>query len=274
MDFMSDASSSDAQSSDGSGSPDSTPEGPQPDIPANYDKALELLRMQGASAEAAERALKATAEHQPSNATRWADEAAMWLACTNEVSMESEAMGHAMQESLVEAEAQKKLEKPVHEQDRDQLKLRYDSSRIMKQIQRHRPISITRLWEPPNRFHLIELLELEANACKWYPRSGTKAYMEQLGQACAQQLSELDSGQSFAVGNLQRNGSLANGGAASILQEQVNKLQTILYAMPEISGAAPKAFMDLEDPDDEEGIDEVLERPAKRQCSTSQVDLA
>ena len=66
---------------------------------------------------------------------RWADEAAMWLACTNEVSMESEAMGHAMQESLVEAEAQKKLETPVHEQAPDQLKLRYDSSRIMKQVQ-------------------------------------------------------------------------------------------------------------------------------------------
>ena len=58
----------------------------------------------------------------------------MWLACTNEVNMESEAMGHAMQESLVEAEAQKKLEKPVHEQNGDQLKLRYDSSRIMKQV--------------------------------------------------------------------------------------------------------------------------------------------
>ena len=67
---MSDASSSDAQSSEGSGSPGSDPEGPQPDIPAGYDKALELLRMQGASAEAAERALKATAEHQPSNAAR------------------------------------------------------------------------------------------------------------------------------------------------------------------------------------------------------------
>ena len=44
--------------------------------------------------------------------------------------------------------------------------------------------------------------------------------------------------------------------------------------MPETSGAAPKAFMDLENPEDEEGVEEVLERPAKRLCSNSQVDLA
>ena len=65
---------------------------------------------------------------------RWADEAAMWLACTNEVNLESEAMGRAMQVSLTEAEEQKKLEKPIHEQTQDQLKSRYDSSRVLKQV--------------------------------------------------------------------------------------------------------------------------------------------
>ena len=67
---MSDASDSDAQSAESSGSPGSKPKAPEPEVPPDYDKALELLRMQGASAEAADRALKATAEHQPSNATR------------------------------------------------------------------------------------------------------------------------------------------------------------------------------------------------------------
>ena len=67
---MSDASSSDARPAEGPGSPGSKPEAAQTEVLSGYDQALELLRMQGASAAAAERALKATAEHQPSDATR------------------------------------------------------------------------------------------------------------------------------------------------------------------------------------------------------------
>ncbi len=48
--------------------------------------------------------------------------------------MEQRAMGTAMQESLVEAEAQKLLERPVHEQSDEQLKSRYERSYIMKQV--------------------------------------------------------------------------------------------------------------------------------------------
>jgi hypothetical protein len=54
----------------------------------------------------------------------------LWLACVNEVDMEQKAMGTAMQESLVEAEAQKLLERPVDEQ----LKSRYERSYILKQV--------------------------------------------------------------------------------------------------------------------------------------------
>ncbi len=61
----------------------------------------------------------------------------MWLACVNEVDMEQKAMGTAMQESLVEAEAQKQLEKPVCEQSEQALKLRYDRSRLLKQVHLH-----------------------------------------------------------------------------------------------------------------------------------------
>lgn len=43
-------------------------------------------------------------------------------------------MGTAMQESLDEAESRKQLEKPVHEQTEEQLKLRYDRSYILKQV--------------------------------------------------------------------------------------------------------------------------------------------
>ncbi len=48
--------------------------------------------------------------------------------------MEQRAMGTAMQESLVEAEAQKLLERPVHEQSDEQLKSRYERSYILKQV--------------------------------------------------------------------------------------------------------------------------------------------
>lgn len=58
----------------------------------------------------------------------------MWLACVNEVDMEQKALGTAMQESLVQAEAQKLLERPVHEQSDEQLKLRYERSYILKQV--------------------------------------------------------------------------------------------------------------------------------------------
>ena len=72
---------------------------------------------------------------QQDHVCRWAEEAAMWLACVNEVDMEQKAMGAAMQESLVEAEAHKQLEIPVHEQSQEQLKLRYDRSKILNQVQ-------------------------------------------------------------------------------------------------------------------------------------------
>ena len=48
--------------------------------------------------------------------------------------MEQRAMGTATQESLDEPESRKQLEKPVHEQTEEQLKLRYDRSYILKQV--------------------------------------------------------------------------------------------------------------------------------------------
>ena len=54
---------------------------------------------------------------------------------------------------------------------------------------------------------------------------------------------------------------------------QVYKLQDVLYAMPETSGAAPQAFLDVEEPEDEDGIDEVVERPNKRHRNSSCMDL-
>ena len=58
----------------------------------------------------------------------------MWLACLDECEMESKAMGAAMQDSLLEAEAQKQLEMPIHEQSEQQLNSRYASSKILKQV--------------------------------------------------------------------------------------------------------------------------------------------
>ena len=54
---------------------------------------------------------------------------------------------------------------------------------------------------------------------------------------------------------------------------QVFKLQDVLYAMPETSGAVPQAFLVVEELEDEEGIDEVIERPNKRHCNSSCMDL-
>ena len=58
----------------------------------------------------------------------------MWLACLKEIDMESKAMGAAMQDSLLEAEAQKQLETPVFELTEQHFKSRYASSRILQQV--------------------------------------------------------------------------------------------------------------------------------------------
>ena len=76
---MSEASSSDAEPDQApgdctlqrtDGNPASKADGPQAYALPDVQKALELLVMQGADAEAADRALKATADHQPSDAAR------------------------------------------------------------------------------------------------------------------------------------------------------------------------------------------------------------
>ncbi|KAA6416510.1 MAG: hypothetical protein FRX49_13524, partial [Trebouxia sp. A1-2] len=111
-----------------SDNPDRSTVEPQGEASAHEDfaRALEYLDMLDVHSVDAKRALEATFSHQASNAVscgRWAEEAALWLACVNEVDMEQKALGTAMQESLVQAEAQKLLERPVHEQSDEQLKL-------------------------------------------------------------------------------------------------------------------------------------------------------
>ena len=88
---MGEASSSDTDSDHGhgesvlqqtDGSPASKIVGPQAYALPAIQKALEMLLMQGANAEAAEHALKATADHQPSDAAR---SAAVEMLCCGSV---------------------------------------------------------------------------------------------------------------------------------------------------------------------------------------------
>ncbi|KAL0027744.1 hypothetical protein WJX77_002673 [Trebouxia sp. C0004] len=250
----------------------------------DFARALEYLEMLDVHSVDAKRALEATFSPQASDSVRWAEEAALWLACMNEVDMEQRGMGTAMQESLVEAEAQKQLERPVHEQSDEQLKSRYERSYILKQLQREASTVVPALWQAPHRHHLLDLLELELKACKWYPRPGTRIYLEQLGQIFACQLcspdpttspsctvpgtpSELTS-QSVEM-RLPRNADIAE-----VLLQQLRTLEGVLYAMPEVPGAIPVAFTQVEPLEEEEGLDALLQHQNKQQCSGTCVDLS
>ena len=247
---------------------------------AVYDKALNYLCMQTGDAEEAKRALEATASPQLTDAVRWAEAAAVWLACVNEVDIEQKAMGAAMEQSLVEAEAEKQKEKPVYEQTDEQLKLRYERSIILSTLRQGADTVLPSLWEH-HRKPLLDLLELELKAYKWYPRAGTKLYLQKLGQDCAPSLccTAAPTSPPVQTKKLTRQSSnnhkqvTHNADPTVVLFEQLSKLQTVLFAMPDTSNAVPSAFTDAEEFQQDEGIDEILERPKKRFCEAECVDL-
>lgn len=283
---MSESSSLDSQSDEITGisdTPDRSTVESKAEANAHEDfaRALKYLEMLDVHSVDAKRALEATFSHQASDAVRWAEEAALWLACVNEVDMEQKAMGTAMQESLVEAEAQKLLERPVHEQSDEQLKSRYERSYILEQLQRDASTVVPALWQAPHRHHLLGLLELELKACKWYPRPGTRIYLEQLGQICAGQLCSLSSTTSPSCtipgppSELTSQSSEmclpSNAGIGEVLLQQLRKLEGVLFAMPEVPGAVPAAFTQVEPLEEEEGLDALLN---KQQGSYTFVDLS
>lgn len=229
-----------------------TSEANQP-VATLYEQALNLLRPHTSDLASAQQALEATTSDSLQNAARWADEAAVWLACTNEMDTEQKAMGEAMQESLMEAESEQALQIPVDQLETEKLKLRYGQSRILKQVQEHVAAIAPALWEPPCRQHLLPLLELELKACKWYPSHGTYAYMNQVGEHFATSMLPVSTGHDA--------GSIAPAAtgltAAKSLQHHLQELQSVLYAMPETSGAAPNCFTALEPPEDDMVVSEV-----------------
>ena len=64
----------------------------------------------------------------------WADAAICWLAQSKDLEAEQEAMGTAMQASLSEAEAHKASQVSHQQLDDQNLKLRYNNSRILQQV--------------------------------------------------------------------------------------------------------------------------------------------
>lgn len=268
-----------AKRSSSSSSADSHPDAAQA---ARYEKALKYLSMQTGDAAEAKRALEATASAELTDPVKWALEAATWLACINEVDLEKQAMGAAMEQSLVEAEAEKQKEKPVSEQSEEQWKVRYEHSIILQELRRQANTFLPSLWKHQQKL-LLDLLETERKACKWYPRQGTRLYLQKLGQDCASLLCCPAAAISTPPDhNMQtrQQGSIAGQtqppvkhDTATVLSEQLLKLKKVLYAMPDIPGAVPEAFTDVEDAHEEEGIDEVLERPKKRLCGADCVDL-
>ncbi len=54
---------------------------------------------------------------------------------------------------------------------------------------------------------------------------------------------------------------------------QLRKLEDVLYAMPETPGAVPMAFTEMEPADQDDGVEEMMERPNKRQCPDKCVDI-
>ncbi len=55
---------------------------------------------------------------------------------------------------------------------------------------------------------------------------------------------------------------------------QLRKLEGVLYAMPEVPGAVPAAFTQVEPLEAEEGLDALLQHQNKQQCSCTCVDLS
>lgn len=241
------------------------------------DKALEYLSMQIADTAEAKHALDATASPELTDPLQWAEAAAVWLACNNEVDIEAKAMGAAMEQSLVESLAEKQKEKPVYELSEQQQKLRYEHSIILHELQQQATAVLPSLWEHHQKL-LIDLLELELKAYKWFRRQGTKLYLQKLGADCASMLVHPTAPASTSVhvtspggkGHMQ---SPVKPDAAAVLSKQLLALQNVLYAMPETSGAVPIAFLEIEDAQEVDGIDEVLERPRKRLCGSECIDL-
>ena len=217
---------------------------------AVYLEALSLLKGQTKDPASAQQALEATRSEEAQDAESWATEAAIWLACTNELAAEQKAMGEAMQVSLSEAEAQKAKQVPIHQLSDEHLELRYSQSGVLKQLQIHVPTLVPGLWQPPPRHCLLDLLELEMKACKWYPSSGTYAYMNQTGENLATRLSSISLSLSLLATScpdaVSRTPDVPSTAAVTLLKSKVQELESVLYAMPETSGAAPKCFVDLE----------------------------
>ena len=243
----------------------------------DFDKALEYLSMQTADTAEAKHALEATGSPELTDPVKWAEAAALWLACNYEVDIEAKAMGAAMEQSLVEAETEKQKQKPVHELSEEQLQIRYEHSVILQELQQHANAVLPSLWEH-HLNSLRPLLEEGLKAYKWYPREGTRLYLQKLGQDCASILCHSAALASASVqctspGSKGHMHSPVKHNAAAVLSGQLKKLQDVLYAMPETSGAAPMAFIEIEEAQELDGIDEVLERPKKRLCGSECVDL-
>ena len=251
---------------------------------AAVDKALEYLSVQIADTTEAKQALEATASPELTDPVQWAEAAAIWFACNYEVEsdlvdIEAKAMGAAMEQSLIESEAEKQKEKPVHELSEQQQKIRYEHSIILHELQQQATAMLPSLWEHHQKL-LIDLLELELKAYKWFPRQGTRLYLQKLGSECASTLSRTAALANTSV-HVTPPGSKGHNvmqlpvkpDAAAVLSEHLLALQSVLYAMPETSGAVPTAFLEIEDAREVDGIDEVLERPTKRLCGSECVDL-
>lgn len=88
--------------------------------------------------------------------------------------MEQKAMGTAMQESLVEAEAQKLLERPVHEQSDEQLKSRYERSYILEQVDLVL-YSILCTSDNASDNHILSFISNDVIECKSHPFTERKS---------------------------------------------------------------------------------------------------
>lgn len=227
-----------------------------------FQRAMTVLRPHVADDASAQQALEATQSEAIQHASVWADKALMWLACAHELDLEQKAMGEAMQLSLSEAEAQKAQQIPPHQLDTEELKSRYSGSRILNQLRNHEPTLTSGLWDDPQRQHLAQLLELELKACKWYPSSGTYTYMNQLGKQIATSMQSTARHQDAAC-------SVSDGiptKTVDLLQTQVQHLETVLYAMPETSGAAPKQFIELDNSAEDLCVTEVPTDKRQVEC--------
>eukprot|EP00884_Botryococcus_braunii_P011086 jgi/Botrbrau1/1997/Bobra.0052s0039.1 len=237
--------------------------------------ALSLILGQCAHRDLAEKALEACQAR--SDPMEWAEEALLWMAEQDGIQMETGQLAEAMQVSLQEAEQRKASSKPLEEYEDEELKLRFQTSSLLPKLTAS--IGSCPLSNPSLRTPLLQLLELERNALRWYTNGGTRIYFDRLSEQCVEKARDGSqrAGAQAANGRKRKGGARGGGrgrkkrgsvcrstspeqpveaalqtcdfleGLAKFFTSEATTLEHAMYQMPSQGGEVPYVFACLND---------------------------